>query len=90
MTVKPIRFAMLFAVTTFAIVIAFGRQSKTQATVSAPAGYEYKVELVKHSKDLEGLLREDGRNGWRIQSVVTRGANHNDLVVILEKPGNAP
>jgi hypothetical protein len=89
MTVKPIRFVILFVAATLAIVFAFGRQSRTQATVPA-SGYEYKVEVVKHSKELEGLLREDGRNGWRIQSVVTRGENHNELVVILEKPGNAP
>ena len=90
MTVKPIRFVMLLVVATLAIGFAFGRQSRTQATVPAPAGYESKVEVVKHSKDLEGLLREDGRNAWRIQSVVTRGENHNELVVILEKPGSAP
>jgi len=81
---------MLFVVATLAVVFAFGRQSRTQATVPAPARYEYNVEVVKHSKDLEGLLREDGRNGWRIQGVVTRGENHNELVVVLEKPGNAP
>ena len=90
MTAKPIRFVMLLAAVAFAIVFAFGRQSKTQATNPAPAAYEYKVELVKHSKDLEGLLKEDARNGWRIQRVVTMGPYDNELVVILEKPGNAP
>jgi len=89
MTAKPIRFVMLFAVAGFAIVFASGHQSKTQAIVPAPAGYEYRVELVKHSKDLQGVLTEDARNGWRIQQVVTRGENHKELVVILERPSNA-
>jgi hypothetical protein len=90
MTAKPIRLVMLLAGATFAIILAFGRQTKTQVTVPAPAGYEYKVELVKHSKDLEGLLIQDARNGWRVQHVVTRGENHKEIVVILERPSNAP
>ena len=90
MTAKPVRFVLLFVVASFAIVFAFGRQSKTEATNPTTAAYEYKVELVKHSKDLEALLREDARNGWRIQSVLTRGENNNELVVIFEKPGNTP
>ena len=70
-----------------AAFLIFGRGSQTQATNPAPAALEYKVELVKHKKDLEAVLNEDARNGWRVQRVVAMGPSNNELVVILEKPG---
>ena len=90
MTAKLVRCIGLLAVAVLAVVLAFGRQSKTQPTTPAPAAYDYKVELVKHRKDLEGLLKEDGRNGWRVERVVATGPSDNELVVILERAGSTP
>jgi len=67
----------------------FNRSSQTRATnSSAAAVYDYKVDLVNRRKELERLLKEDGRNDWRVHSVVAMGAYHDELAVILEKPGN--
>ena len=84
MTATLIRVVAFFALGVLAVLLAFGRSSQTQATSPTPSTYDYKVELVKHKKDLEGRLKEDGRNGWRVQSVVAMPSD-NELVVTLEK-----
>ena len=94
MTARFIRVAGFLAVSILAVVLGSGRGSQTQSTNSPATGptnstRDYKVELVHHKKDLEGRLKEDGRNGWRVQSVAADPSD-NGLVVILEKYSSAP
>jgi carbamate kinase len=67
-----------------AVHLASGRSAPAAPTVPTTSIYDYKVELVKHKKDLEALLKDDGRNGWRVQKVVAEPSN-NEIVVVLEK-----
>ena len=89
MTAGFIRAVAFLALAGLAVLVAFGRGSQTQATSPSATAYEYKVELVKHKKDLEGRLKEDGRNGWRVQSVLATPSD-NELVVVLEKAASTP
>ena len=79
-----------------AVVLAFGRRSLAQTTnpSAAPSTgttYSYKIEQGRGKwKDLEERLNEDGRNGWRISRVVTKGPSDNTLVILLEKPAGTP
>ena len=84
-----IRAVAFLALGGLAVLLAFGSGSQTQATSPSTATYDYKVELVKHKKDLEGRLKEDGRNGWRVQTVLAMPAD-NELVVVLEKAAGTP
>lgn len=82
----------LLVIGVLAVLILFGRNSATTAAISptAPAPqYEYKVELVKHNADLEGVLQTNAGKGWRVREVVI-GPFHNELVVVLEKGGSNP
>jgi len=87
MTGKSIRAVAFIAMAFLAGSWAFGRSSQTQAT--NPAGYDYKVEIVKHKTDLEERLKVDSRSGWRVQQVVAT-PDDNQIVVILERPASTP
>jgi hypothetical protein len=96
MTTAKIRLLFLLAIAGLAVFLVFGRNPSTQATSptvspapSTPSTYEYKVELVKHNKDLEGVLQTDGSNGWRVRDVAI-GPYRDELVVVLERGGSAP
>ena len=84
MTARSIRVVAFFALGVVAVLLAFGRSSQTQATSPVTTTYDYKVDLVKHKKDLEGRLKEDGHDGWRVHSVVATPSD-NELMVVLEK-----
>jgi len=89
MRARSIRLVVVFALGILAVLLACGRSSQTEATSPTLSTYDYKVELVKHTKDLEGRLQEDARNGWRVHSVVATPSD-NQLVVVLEKPASTP
>ena len=84
MRARSIRVVAFFALGILAVLLAFGRGSQTEATTPTLSTYDYKVELVKHKKDLEGRLQENARNGWRVHNVVATPAD-NELLVVLEK-----
>jgi hypothetical protein len=80
-SIRVIGFLILVSL---AVFLALGRTSQTRT--SAPgATYEYKVEMVKHKQELDQRLKENSRNGWRIQSIVAMPSD-NELVVVLERP----
>ena len=89
---KVVSVLALLSVVILAIVLAFSRRSQAQSTTRAARTYAYKVELVGYNerKDLERRLTDDGRNGWHIVRVEVFGVDHNELVVVLEKPDAAP
>jgi hypothetical protein len=80
-SIRVIGFLVLVSV---AVFLAVGRTSQTKTSASSST-YEYKVEMVKHKQDLDQRLKENSRNGWRVQSIVALPSD-NELVVVLERP----
>jgi hypothetical protein len=80
-SIRVIGFLILVSIAAF---LALGRTSQTK-TSTTTLTYEYKVEMVKHKQELDQRLKENSRNGWRIQSIVAMPSD-NELVVVLERP----
>ena len=80
-SIRVIGFLILMSI---AVFLALGRTSQSK-TSAASSTYEYKVEMVKHKQELDQRLKENSRNGWRIQSIVAMPSD-NELVVVLERP----
>ena len=88
MATRLVRMIAFLAVGVLAVHLASGRGAPAVQTGPMTSTYDYKVEWLKHSKDLEALLKDKGRNGWRVQTVLADPTN-NDFVVVLEK-ANSP
>ena len=52
--------------------------------------YDYKVETINERKDLEAVLKENGRKGWRFRRMKLMKGFHDKILVILEKPSTGP
>ena len=82
----------LIAIAILTTVLASGFRSRAESVSPAAPAPEYKVELVgyRERKDLERRLNDDARNGWHVLHSLVMGPDHNELVVILEKPAGSP
>jgi hypothetical protein len=75
----------LLVILTLALVFSPRSQAQTANPVSAT--YAYKVERIsRNSKDMDRVLSEDGKDGWRVWRVEAVGPYNNDLVFLMEKP----
>lgn len=83
---KLVSVAVLCLIAIWAMTLVFSPHSQAQTTSPALATYAYKVErIARNSKDIDQVLSEDGKNGWRVWRVEAVGPYHNDLVFLMEK-----
>ncbi|MGB7622874.1 MAG: hypothetical protein WBN92_11040 [Terriglobia bacterium] len=81
--------AGLFVVAIVAVALAFSPRSQAQTASRAPAAYAYKVERIgRKAKDMDRILTDDGKDGWRVWRVEVVGPNQNDFVFVMEKPAS--
>jgi hypothetical protein len=87
---KLLSVAGLCLIAILAIALAFSPRSQAQTASPVSAAYTYKVERMgRNSKDIDRILSEDGKAGWRVWRVEAVGPYHNDLVFLMEKPAPA-
>ena len=78
---------MVIAIVTVTILHGPVMHAQAQGPTAAPAAYVYKVERVaRNSKDIDRILTDDGKDGWRLSRLEAVGPYHNDLVFVMEKP----
>lgn len=87
---KLMSIAGLCLIAILTIALAFSPRSQAQSASPASARYAYKVErLGRNAKDMDRILDEDGKAGWRILYVEAAGPDRNDFVFVMEKPAPA-
>ncbi len=87
---KLLGFMGSLAIAIVVLALVFSTRSKAQTVTHAPVAYAYKVEhMNKNAKDMDRILSDDGKEGWRVWRVEAVGTYHNDLVFLMERPVNS-
>ena len=83
---KLMSLAAVFVAAIVVVMLLLGRGTQAQVTNTNRTAYAYKVERFnRNAKDIDRILSEDGKDGYRVSRVETIGPYHNDVIVVMEK-----
>ena len=83
---KLMSFAAVFVAAVVVLMLFLGHGSQAQLTNTSKTAYAYKVERFnRNAKDIDRILSEDGKDGYRVSRIEMIGPYHNDVIVVMEK-----